>query len=216
MFAGRAVTVVLVFLALAGGAWGGSLPHSGRLPGEGKVRFVIDGDTIVLATGEKVRYVGIDAPEVGHDGEPSECYGKKATRANSEMVLGKKVILRYGRRTHDRYGRLLAYVYAPDGTFVNLELIKSGNAHVYRDSHGFRFYPVFLDAQREAIKERRGLWGACRVKPAAYYLGNTDSHVFHRPGCSLGREMSASSGVRFSDRWKALYEGYRPCRVCKP
>jgi micrococcal nuclease len=216
MFARRTAANVLVILALTTGAWGGSPAASGNLPKEGTVRFVADGDTVILETGEKVRYLGIDAPEVGHGGEPSECYGQESKKANSEMVLGKKVTLSYGRRTQDHYGRLLAFVHGPDGNFVNLELIKSGNAHIYRDNERLEFYPVFLQAQREAIGERRGLWGMCRVKPAAFYLGNRDSHVFHRPGCRLAREMSAPGRVRFADRWAALYKGYRPCRVCAP
>jgi micrococcal nuclease len=216
MFAKRAVIVCLLSLALAGGAWGRGRAHGGRPPVEGKVRFVIDGDTIVLETGEKVRYAGIDAPEIGHHGEPSECYGQKARRANAKMVLGTKVTLRYGRRIRDYYGRLLALVYAPDGTCVNLELIKSGNAHVYRDHESARFYSTFLAAQREAIRERRGQWGACRVKPEPYYSANSGSRVFHRPGCRRAREISAADRVKFSDRWSALNDGYRPCRLCKP
>jgi micrococcal nuclease len=185
-------------------------------PYEGKVQAVFDGDTVQLETGEKVRYLGMDAPEVAHNGEPADCFGYAARRANSAMVLGKGVFLRYEGKDVDHYGRLLAYVFLADGTFVNLEMVKSGNACVYRTAESFGMLPEFISAQREAIKDHRGLWGACPVRPATVYLGNSHTFVFHRPECEYGREMSERNTTRFADRWSALSEGFSPCRVCKP
>ena len=189
---------------------------SGNRPYEGKVQAVFDGDTVRLETGEKVRYLGMDAPEVAHSGEPADCFGYAARKANSAMVLGKKVFLRYEGTDADHYGRLLAYVFLADGTCVNLEMVKSGNACVYRTSEGFGMLPEFIRAQREAIMARRGLWGACPARPAAVYLGNSRTFVFHRQECEYGREMSERNTTRFADRWSALGEGFSPCRVCKP
>jgi micrococcal nuclease len=216
MFTTRRKAVMLLIFVLMLPADGFERAVGEQFPSEGKVRAVFDGDTVLLETGERVRYLGIDAPELGHNGEPSECFGEKAGEANSKMVLGKRVELRYDARKRDDYGRLLAFVFLSDGTCVNLELIKSGNAWVYGKAEGFGMLPVFLEAQCDAVKNRRGLWGACQVKPAAAYLGNKRTFVFHRSECELGREMSSRNRVRFMDRWVALNTGFSPCRVCKP
>ena len=207
----KTVILLLFFVAAASGSG-----LSGNRPLEGKVQAVYDGDTVRLETGENVRYLGMDAPEVAHSREPADCFGDAARRANAIMVLGKKVTLRYEGETVDHYGRLLAYVFLPDGTCVNLEMVKSGNASIYRTVERFGMLPEFIRAQREAIKERRGLWGACPVKPAAAYFGNIHTFVFHRPECEFGREISALNRTRFPDRWAALDEGFSPCRACKP
>lgn len=186
------------------------------LPANGKVRYVPDGDTIILETGERVRYLGIDAPETGHGGKLSQCYGKKAKEANAKLVQGKIVTFRYGMETHDQYGRLLAYVYGPEKTCVNVELVKAGYASVYRTPGMVDMPADLLTAQREAIGKRQGLWGACPVKPEKYYIGNSGTFALHRPWCPLGRGMSLRSRLRFDDRWQALNDGFHPCRSCRP
>ena len=86
------------------------------------VSRVIDGDTIELIDGIKIRYIGINTPEVNQPG------GKEATEANRALVEGEKVRLEYDVQQQDKYGRTLAYVSLEDGTFVNAELVKQGYA----------------------------------------------------------------------------------------
>ncbi len=184
-------------------------------PRQGVVKAVFDGDTVLLETGQKVRYLGIDAPETAHDEEASDCFADEARKANSELVLGKKIILGYEGRKVDHYGRLLAYVFLPDGTCINLRFVESGHALVYATEERFGLFNKFMEAQRKAIKDRLGLW-ACPVEPASIYFGNRRTFVLHRPQCDLGRETSRRNRVRFNDRWSAFNQGFRPCRVCKP
>ena len=87
----------------------------------GQVRWVADGDTIVLAAGERVRYAGINAPEVAHDGEPGQPYGDEARAFNNKLVMGRWLSFELAEESRDRYGRLLAYDFLEDGTFVNGE-----------------------------------------------------------------------------------------------
>ena len=89
---------------------------------------VIDGDTIELDGGEKVRYIGIDTPETKHPRKPVQWMGKEATAANQVLVEGRKVQLEYDVERKDKYGRMLAYVWAGDvirlaciGIVMNLE-----------------------------------------------------------------------------------------------
>lgn len=212
----RIGALVLPVLAFLAAGLGPVRADARPVPSGGVVRAVFDGDTVLLETGEKVRYLGIDTPEVNHSGTRGDCYGQEARKANSELVLGRKVSLRYEGRRRDSYGRLLAYVFTSDGIFVNLELIKSGYALVYRSRRPFETLPDFLKAQRDAMENRRGLWNACSVEPSPYYWGDQKRYVFHRPRCPIGRKTPKRSRVRFSSRLPALEEGFRPCRLCRP
>jgi len=124
---------------------------------------VIDGDTIVLTTGDKIRYLLINAPETtdGHH----DCYGENATQFNSDMVSGKMVDLTYDVQCTDMYGRLLAYV-SVDGQDVNSLMVERGYAcvlHIPPD--GDDRAQEFEDLQSEAKAANRGLWGACSPIP---------------------------------------------------
>ncbi len=127
------------------------------------VTRVVDGDTIELEGGEKVRYIGIDTPETVKPGRPVECFGKEASRRNRELVEGKRVTLASDVSDRDRYGRLLRFAYLPDGTFVNELLVREGYARVASFPPDISKQDVFLAAERDARAAKRGLWadGSC-------------------------------------------------------
>ena len=83
-----------------------------------KCTRVVDGDTIVLNNGERVRLIGVDTPETKHPRKPVEYFGKE-------------VRLEYDWQKRDKYGRLLAYVYLMDGTLLNAEIVKQGYGHAF-------------------------------------------------------------------------------------
>ena len=118
---------------------------------------VIDGDTIVLSNGDKVRLIGVDTPETKHPQKPVEYYGKEATAFTKKMVGGKVVKLKYDVQRRDKYGRLLAYVYLMDGTFLNAEIIKQGYGHAYTRLP-FKYMEEFRQYEKEAREAKRGLW----------------------------------------------------------
>ncbi|HPW39208.1 MAG TPA: thermonuclease family protein [bacterium] len=126
------------------------------------VARVIDGDTIELATGEIVRYIGIDASEMNYySSQAKECFAQEATNRNQELVEGKTVRLEKDETLKDDYGRLLRYVYVGD-QLVNLMLIEEGFARFVdypgNDSHN----NDFSQAQERAKTAQRGLWLACQ------------------------------------------------------
>ena len=126
---------------------------------------VIDGDTIKvknLESGEifKVRYLGIDTPELTGPSYET-CFADEAAERNRELVLDKKLFLEFDMDKYDRFGRILAYVYAEDGTFVNLELIKEGFARFYLDDFNNSYQDEFLEAAMNAQENYLGLWGVC-------------------------------------------------------
>jgi endonuclease YncB( thermonuclease family) len=123
---------------------------------------IIDGDTIELSNGNKVRYIGIDTPETVDPRKPVQCFGKEAKEANKNLVLNKIVILKKDISDTDKYGRLLRYVYLEDGTFVNLWLVKNGYASVYTYPPDVVHSEEFLTVEQEARKNKQGLWGNCQ------------------------------------------------------
>ena len=137
------------------------LPASSAPGGlEAAVVRVVDGDTIQVQIGgrlEKVRYIGVNTPEVHHPRKGEEPGGREATEVNRGLVEGKHVRLELDVRERDRYGRLLAYVWVGD-TMVNAELVRLGYAQVMTIPPNVRYQPMFLKLQREAREAGRGLW----------------------------------------------------------
>ena len=180
------------------------------------VRYVIDGDTIVLKKGTKVRYRGINSPEIPHEDKPGEPLGWEATKRNRQLVQGRLVRLVQDDEKMDRFGRLLAYVFLPDGRMVNEILVREGLAFVCFSEKGSPFSKRLLAAQREAIDAKRGIWSIPPVRPEPYYVGNRQSLRFHRPSCPYGKKMSKSNRVIFKSRSDACKEGFCRCKKCLP
>ncbi len=121
---------------------------------------VVDGDTIIVkieGKKERVRLIGVDTPETKHPKKPVQYFGKEASAFTKRMVEGKKVRLEYDWQKRDRYGRLLAYVYLKDGTFLNAEIIKQGYGFAYT-RFSFKYLDEFRQYEREARENNRGLW----------------------------------------------------------
>ena len=125
------------------------------------VASVVDGDTIVLENGERVRYLGIDTPETVHPSKPVECYGPEASARNKELVEGKRVRLESDTTDRDQYGRLLRYVYVGD-TLVNAVLVQEGYAYSYYYPPDTQRYQELATLEQEAKAQGRGLWSACK------------------------------------------------------
>jgi micrococcal nuclease len=185
-------------------------------PQEAQVVRVIDGDTLVLAGGARVRVLGIDAPELEHDGHPADFLAHKAKAVLSELTLHQKLSLEYDRLHYDHYGRLLAYLYLPDHTFVNAALVRQGLARVYIIAPNLAHREELLAAQREAIEAQRGIWQKLLQQEEPYYLGNRATLRLHRPKCPLAAQMARANRVRFSSLKDSYLQGYSPCRSCKP
>ena len=122
-----------------------------------KVERAIDGDTLLLINGEKVRLIGVNTPETKHPQKPVEYFGKEAHLFTKQMVDGKEARFEFERQKRDRYGRLLAYVYLLDGTFLNAEIIKQGYGFAYT-RFPFKYMGEFRRYEREARENKRGLW----------------------------------------------------------
>lgn len=170
--------VILVLLFLAGDYFvRTNLPHqSVQPPAKNKptqtpvtsqqdilVTRVVDGDTIQIEGGQKVRYIGINTPETVDPRRNVQCFGKEASAKNKELVEGKKVRLEKDVSETDKYHRLLRYVYVGD-IFVNDYLVRQGYAYVSTYPPDVKYQQQFMDAQKEARENNRGLWATCNNK----------------------------------------------------
>lgn len=133
-------------------------------PGEdAAVTRVIDGDTIEVRVNDTrftVRYIGIDAPET-RGAAATTCLSRQATAANRALVQGKTLRLERDTSEFDKYGRLLRYVYLPDGAMVNESLVKSGFAQTLTYPPDVKHAERLAAAQQQARSAGAGLWSKC-------------------------------------------------------
>ncbi|MBU0569352.1 thermonuclease family protein [Patescibacteria group bacterium] len=131
-----------------------------------KVTRVIDGDTIEIEGGRKVRYIGIDTPETVHPSEPVECFGEEASDENKRLLEGKQVRLEKDISEVDKYDRLLRYVWVGD-VFVNDHLVRQGYANSTTYPPDVKYQEQFREAEQEARENNRGFWSKCNAEPTS-------------------------------------------------
>ncbi len=136
------------------------------------VKRAVDGDTLLLENGERVRLIGIDTPEMHEsdklykDSQRSQegvstiqKLGRRAYEFTKGLVEGKRVSLEFDVEKRDKYDRLLAYVYLKDGTFINARILEQGYASLMTFAPNVKYADLFLKLYRQARENRRGLWG---------------------------------------------------------
>lgn len=180
------------------------------------VKYVYDGDTVLMDTHEKLRYLGIDAPELGNRGKKNEFMAIESRDFNLRLVTQSWVKLEFDREKKDRHGRLLAYVFLENGDMVNALLVRRGLASVLVKRPNIKYLDLLIQNQRLAIKENIGVWRKIIVKPESYYLGSSKSYRFHRPGCAFSGKILPHNMVRFKSCRDAFWEGFSPCKRCNP
>jgi micrococcal nuclease len=131
------------------------------------VKRVVDGDTIELSDGRKVRYIGVDTPELHHPTKAVQCFGKEAMEKNKELVEGKTIKMMRDVSETDRYKRLLRYIWVPStgsgqDIFVNEYLAREGFAHQSTFPPDVQYVELFRKAVEEARVNNKGLWSSCK------------------------------------------------------
>lgn len=180
------------------------------------VTRVVDGDTIDVGQGHervRVRLKCVDAPETVHPTKPIEPYGPEASAYTKKSLTGKWVHLESDPEDeHDRYHRLLAYVFFEDGRLFNLDLLREGYAKTTK--YPCRFRRAAERAEGEARAARRGVWSVPTPSAAASaqlggpIIGNSRSRVYHLPGQAT-YSVAERSRVYFATEDEARREGYR-------
>ena len=174
---------------------------------------VVDGDTIYLNNGEKIRFVGVNTPEKGVDGYlTSKNFVQK-------LCLGKTVGIDVDNSKHtDKYGRTLGVVII-DGKNVNEMLLKEGLAEVMYIPPS-EFYPYDWTDNSTHIPDSYTTYSNSQSQSnsdsSGSYIGNSNTGKFHELSCIWGQKISASNKVTFSSRSDAINQGYQPCKICNP
>jgi micrococcal nuclease len=131
-----------------------------------KVAEHVDGDTVKVAIQnppeglkgfETIRLLGVDTPETVHPQKPVERFGKEASEFTRNRLLGKQVLLAFDWDLWDKYNRLLAYIYLPDGSCHNADIVREGYGHAYTE-FPFQFLEEFRLIEQYARENKKGLW----------------------------------------------------------
>jgi len=173
------------------------------------VTKVYSGNLVKIQTGVKVQYIGLDAP-----GEARFFYDE-SKKANKDLVDKKEISIEFDIKKRDEDKVLLGYVYAGD-VFVNAQLLKNGFALAYIQPPNQKYADLFIALQKEARKQRRGIWAFEDPSDEPYYIGSKSSRKFHRPGCRVAKDMSFDKRVIFRNKDEALNKGYAQDWRCNP
>lgn len=138
------------------------------------VTKVVDGDTLTISkdgSSVTLRLIGIDTPETVHPSKPVECFGTEASNKAKSLLSGKYITLEMddSQGTYDKYQRMLAYVYLPDGTMFNKYMISEGYAYEYTYGTPYKYQSEFKQTQSSAKQNKKGLWadGVCEEETPA-------------------------------------------------
>ena len=152
---------------------------------------VIDGDTLDLDNGERIRLSGINTPETG------ECYYSEAKSKLRELALNKEVFLEKDRTNIDKYGRKLRYVYSD--VFVNGVLVSEGYAKVYdKYKDDTKKYSELKKLEKNAVENNLGVWRCVDNKENCLFVGSLNSDKYHTPDCKYAKKIKVENLICFN------------------
>ena len=170
------------------------------------VTNVVDGDTLDLSNGERVRLSGINAPESG------ECGYNEASEALADMVLGKEVYIEGDIDNTGKYGRILRYIYVDD-VFVNGLLIEKGYVRVYdKYNYSTKKYDKLKDIEALAKEKGLGVWSCVDPKEGCLYVASKNSKIYHEPHCKWAKKIKEENLICFKSIEET--EGYEAAKSC--
>lgn len=129
------------------------------------VRWALDGDSLLLEDGRQVRLLGVNAPEIGKDGQPDQPLSRAARERSNRLTRGQSVRLQYDQERFDRYGRTLAYVTLPDGRDLEKILLGEGLAWFVAIPPNVSRLEPYRAAEVQARAARRGIWAEPGYEP---------------------------------------------------
>jgi endonuclease YncB( thermonuclease family) len=177
-----------------------------QLDGPYVVTYVVDGDTLDLDTGERIRLSGINAPESG------ECGYDNATLALKALVLDKEVYLERDYSDTGKYGRMLRYIYVDDA-MVNLQLVVEGYVKVYdKYASDTKRYDQLKAAEAVANASLLSVWTCVDLKADCLYVASKNSKIYHEPHCKWAKKIKEGNLICFKEG--DSLEGYEPAKSC--
>lgn len=144
-----------LFLCLSFPVWADCLAQ-GELQ-EATVSRVIDGDTLHLTDGRKIRLIGVNTPELDHKQGHHEPYAVEA-KARLTAIAGRQIYWQDGEESEDRYGRKLYYLFTKDRVSISSQLLSDGLGYRVAIPPNVRYQDCFAEAEQKARDAKRGLW----------------------------------------------------------
>jgi micrococcal nuclease len=168
------------------------------------VTKVVDGDTIDLDNGDRIRFSGIDTPEIG------TCYSNQAKEALTYLVLGKEIYLESDQTQEGKYGRTLGYVYV-DQNNVNAILVENGYAKVFdKYNETTNRYEELKILEAKAKDQKKGVWNC--PKQDCLYVANKETKVYHKPECRWAKKLKEENKVCITT--EDQLKEYTPAKSC--
>ncbi|MGZ8190148.1 MAG: thermonuclease family protein [Methylococcaceae bacterium] len=173
------------------------------------VKTVYDGDTVVLENGRKIRFLGINTPEVQHQNKPADAGGEDAKNWLINKVKNTRVRLEIGAEKTDKYGRTLAHLFTEKKDHINLQLVEAGLAEVSIYPPNLTYVDELVTAENKAEKARLGIWH----RPEYAVIPVNDLTDTGHPGWTrlagkiVDIKITAKSiYLKFTDRFEARIE----------
>lgn len=192
---------LLIALALLAAAPAGGDTHcpADRTDERVRVDFVYDGDTLRLGDGRSVRLIGLDTPEIGHDGAPTQPFAEQARTALEKLLATNPYVrLRHDAERQDRYRRTLAHAYLDDGRSVAALLIEQGFATTLVVPPDLWNIDCYRAAEQRARAERRGIWTLPAYQPVESTALAPGAQGFHLIRGRVTRVGGSRKSVRLT------------------
>ncbi|MBI2105821.1 thermonuclease family protein [Candidatus Woesearchaeota archaeon] len=199
------IFIFLIFLNGCIANTGNAVLEIEKLEGPFLVVNVVDGDTLDLANGDRLRFSGINTPETG------ECYYQEAKDKLGELTLRRNVLLEKDRTDIDKYERKLRYVYINESSeliLINGILVEKGYARVYdKYKSDTKRYEQLKKLERNAIENKLGVWSCIDNKENCLFVGSANSEKYHTPDCKFAKKIKPENLVCFETFEEAESEG---------
>ncbi len=181
------------------------------------VDSVLTGDTVRLKGGKTLKYAGVECFSPESKIPLSRTYGVRAQEFNHALVGGKKISIEWGPKLRDKQNRLLGYVFTEEGTFVNAELLKEGQAKTRILIPNTRYADEFREWESRARRAKKGLWEKEPPDPNAgkRYIGEKNTKIYYLPDSPELERIPEAQWVPFASRVDAKAAGYRACFACR-
>lgn len=179
------------------------------------VKWVADGDTIFLKDGRRIRFIGINAPEVDHKKSPAEPFGNTAKSVLAKLVKHRRIRLEWDEVRRDRYGRHLAHVFDQKNRLLSQLMVVKGLAYVLYHKDNQRYFDLLLKSQKRAMQEKNGFWKAFRSSTKdRRFIGSKRSLRFHGINCPKVKKIYPKNKIHFTSARSAFKKGYAPAKGC--
>lgn len=202
----KKVIFILLTILLLVGCEKNKLENSYKLEGPYKVVKVIDGDTITLNNSAKIRFSGINTPEVG------DCYYQEAKDRLTGLLMDNDVFLERDKTDIDKYDRLLRYVYL-NNEMMNSLMVREGYAKVFdKYKEDTKRYDELKKIEEPVKASKLGVWGCEEKKTDCLYVGSKNSKTYHKPDCKLAKKIKPENMVCYKNEQEV--KPLEPCKKC--